>query len=551
MKKKIFYGIFFISIFLLSVASTVTPVRGYEYGVPDEAIGYESQSEIKIYDEDEWEDHLGKGSSPKDFKDGDVDVVGAKGKSIVTEMETDEDILKFEKVWVFEAADLPTKHADASGTLISLADSTLATPGPYGPLAYFMELSAGNVAGGVYGLPAASNLSLYNTYLNVANAADLLNASILTYDEILAQYSEKYDGTLLTRELWDKTEDEFAAEPDEDEDEVPFLADPDDWLNSWHNVNDARWRILGELDVMLSAWTGWYLSYYDTLFDFGLGPYPAISAADKWPAYQALNGSIVQTINGLVAYMIISQADADTIFSYINISNTVIVEGSGPVALQEDYVAGFMGLVEVIVETIKVAFASGIPDKFGYLLQLLEAGLPCYVPQGDYMAHVIKSFNIDDETLYKIPYINYGEDLDNDGTIYGIPYGSTASVSGAPLAGDGFVNGGDTIYVYAEVDVEWDGSAVVVEINYQDGQLDPRDILRGEADPDELDDWEWVFPYGDTGSQGTVQIKDGDTVFWEDGGVDQIPGFEITIILGASAVAILGLIYVVMKKRKM
>jgi len=42
----------------------------------------------------------------------------------------------------------------------------------------------------------------------------------------------------------------------------------------------------------------------------------------------------------------------------------------------------------------------------------------------------------------------------------------------------------------------------------------------------------------------------GDIFLWQAGGVDQIPGYEITILLGASAISMLALVYVIMKKRR-
>ena len=69
---------------------------------------------------------------------------------------------------------------------------------------------------------------------------------------------------------------------------------------------------------------------------------------------------------------------------------------------------------------------------------------------------------------------------------------------------------------------------------------DPADI-----DPDDtLEDFTVIF--GDT-----VQfLNDDGEIFYEYGGIDQIPGYEITILLGASAISILALVYVIMKKRK-
>ena len=60
----------------------VQPVRGYEWGVPKEAIGVTSNGEVKLYDEDEWEKHFGThGSEPDDLFGGDADVVGAQDQS--------------------------------------------------------------------------------------------------------------------------------------------------------------------------------------------------------------------------------------------------------------------------------------------------------------------------------------------------------------------------------------------------------------------------------------------------------------------------------------
>ena len=47
MNKKILYAIFFTSLFLLSTASMVQPVRGYETGIPAEAKGHKLKVKLK------------------------------------------------------------------------------------------------------------------------------------------------------------------------------------------------------------------------------------------------------------------------------------------------------------------------------------------------------------------------------------------------------------------------------------------------------------------------------------------------------------------------
>ncbi len=41
MRKKILYGILFVTLFLVSTTSMIQPVHAYEFGFPDEAVGVE------------------------------------------------------------------------------------------------------------------------------------------------------------------------------------------------------------------------------------------------------------------------------------------------------------------------------------------------------------------------------------------------------------------------------------------------------------------------------------------------------------------------------
>ena len=74
----------------------VQPVRGYEHGIPEQAIGVTVESEVKIYDEDEWEKHFGKkGSGPDDVFSSGMDEVGAHSKMTILEIEEDEELIAF------------------------------------------------------------------------------------------------------------------------------------------------------------------------------------------------------------------------------------------------------------------------------------------------------------------------------------------------------------------------------------------------------------------------------------------------------------------------
>ena len=90
---------------------------------------------------------------------------------------------------------------------------------------------------------------------------------------------------------------------------------------------------------------------------------------------------------------------------------------------------------------------------------LLEAGQPCCGPSADFIKRAVKEFNIRDGP-YKIPFIEYGMDVAGpasaspDGEVNAMPYGVRSPNSGQLL-------GGDTIYIYAEVDVEVDDAGTV------------------------------------------------------------------------------------------
>ncbi|MFX1260197.1 MAG: hypothetical protein ACFFAN_20290, partial [Promethearchaeota archaeon] len=55
MNKKIL-NILLLTFFSVSLLIPIATVRAYKFPYPDEAIGVKVQGEIKIYDEEEWED---------------------------------------------------------------------------------------------------------------------------------------------------------------------------------------------------------------------------------------------------------------------------------------------------------------------------------------------------------------------------------------------------------------------------------------------------------------------------------------------------------------
>ena len=522
MKRKLIYAIIFISIFLMSSASMVSPVQGYEPpDIPAEAKGMTlDDTEVTVYDEDEMEDHLGKKFDIKDIKAGDADVVGARSQMKIIDWETDEDLIKYESVWVYEAVGFEASADEIRLTLWELGNITQFVD-TLPPMIEMMEYVT-NLT-----LPGDS---IANATVNADTLADL---SISSWDVLMGIYADKYDGTILEREIWDFLDpaEEFDnSDPDTDDDEVPYLLDPRDWVDSFYNVRALGQYIVDKCDDITDELTAYMDGLIMDFLYYGDTKLPALNAT--WDGYLTAAGPAGVALRGLLGSINDQAAVASYIFSIY------------------------------VVSQIKYNTLSALPDKFGYLLQLLEAGQPCSGPAADFIKKAVKEFNIR-EGPYKIPWISYGEDwlglfgVPNAVGVYDgisvIPYGLYLQPTINP---DIIIPlGGETVYIYANVDVEVDDAGVVtVEIEYLDDQQDPKDMIKNyitpgsEDDPDELDDWEWVFPKA---GDGPTQMKDGDTIFYQTEPMEgPIPGYEIPVLIGVSLVSVIGLIYVVMKKRK-
>jgi hypothetical protein len=549
MNKKVLYGILFVSIFLLSTATMVQPAHGYEWGVPREAVGVSSEGEVKIFDEDDVDDHLGSGVPLSGLHSGDSDVVGAKSKSLYTEWEPDEEIDYLDD-YVAGPAGIPASHdqvvalfqslADINGTAMGAYPAGTAY-GPYGSLAwlanYSLNLAAGTLPGPLAPIAAAAQVE--------ASAAQLaLLIALQPYANIIGLFSKDYDGAVLTRDKWNFDEDaEFDPnDPDVEDDEVPFFADPRDWNDVAENLQAYQYYIGSGIDSIQTHWADQSTSSPGWFATLAGG---CAQAGPNWVPYETVNNTIWQQLNAISDPIL-----SATLIALMNVSSDLgALLGpplpTGVFTYRDDYVLGLAGIVDVVVETVYAQFHALIPDKAGFFLGQLIAGQPAMTPTGDFMAKVLEEYNLDEdqETLYDMYGFEYGRDLDGDGVISAVPFGAKSRFTGEDL-------GGETIYPKAYIEFEWDGAAVIADIEWPDSYFDPKDLLEGEADPKELEDFEIEFPYGEGGTQGTISYKDGDDIFWQMGGVDQIPGYEIPIILGASALSILALVYVIMKKRR-
>jgi len=505
MKKKLLFGILLISLFLFSTISAVQPARGYEFGVPDQAKGMEGESEIKIYDKDEWKDHLGSDADrPGSIWEGDADVVGAKSKGKVIDWEEDEELISFFWDHVLEASlDLDYAYSCVEDPLVGsykdaisyinrtltgylyTGDGVYLTQGMEGLIEVLNGINIGYFDGG-FGGPSwgiITNATIQSWLAMCQNTLANFMQGTLTEDQAKALFDKEYDGTYITTDNWDFYENaDYPSKPDDKNVEGPFLADPRDLRDSYDSLVALKNMIYGQLNAYAKNGSTLYAMMHPSVYgDPG-------------------NASWVNQI--LIAQLYGSPVLLGHDPTYGALNQTLEAGAGGP---------------EKIIEQ----FENVIPKKAGYLYLALEGGIPVYTPTGDYLKKMVEEFDIDDEDVE----------------------------TGHP-AMDGIVP--------FTCDVEVEGMVITMEFEMDD-YLDPADwevdcdllVAKALEDRDELEDWEVVFTYSEYGSQSKIQYMDGDDIFFEKGGVDQIPGYEVVILIGVSALSVLGLIYVIMKKRKM
>jgi hypothetical protein len=425
--------------------------------------------------------------------------------------------------------------------------------GPYGPLGFIGNWSLFDAGADLVALGDFANASILlggGPFFGAANIANLSIPEMLygigAYADAIAKWGEEYDGTILEREVWDYLDpaEEFDPnDPDTDDDEVPFLLDPRDWHNAYMNARGYFTDIYSELESIQQYW-GWQTGWWAALAG-GCAQIYAIPSRDNFTAYEAVNTSIYEqllaitdpVVQGTLMFLMNTPSDIGDILT--GVPNF----GLGVGNYTTDWVLGLWAFVDTVIETTIATYQGASLSKFGYLLSTLEAGQPCCGPDSaSFIKRAIKEFNIR-KGPYKIPWLEYGKDLNLDGSVSAVEYGAKSPNTGQDL-------GGETIYIYAEVDIEVDDAGTVtIEFEYLDDQIDPRDDIRlGGDGEDELEDWEWqVYSVSD---QPNI-MKDGDTIFWQSDPIEApIPGYETPIIIGVSLVSVIGLIYVVMKKRK-
>ncbi len=536
---------------MVSTVSMIQPVYAYEVGIPDEAIDVVQEAEIKIYDEDEWEKAVGKkGSDPGDIYSGDADVVGARQMVIIRDIGQEGDDAEGpgdndlgEK--------LPVVEKFAQAIKPSLAEMD------YGITTAFTGIMA-VVNGSIANVGGDTSLTHMST--------GMLSQGIEDWDDLMALYGGKYESGIMWRDKWYFNEDWESDSDYGDLDKVdldaedkwdgwgPILADPRDRRDVIDNLGAMKRHFRGQIMALRTQVYNTYLQFFDTttVVPGGTGP-PNRPYFVPWE-FKAGMDIVYNNTNSALAMAALGAPLVDILAGMGltgNIARINWTDANGPdlnITGHEDYLFTlFQALEGGLAAMYYNTDAMPYDQKAEIFLAFTAAGnLPIQVPAGDYVARMMKEMNFDEdaETLYRMPWVSTTIDYNNDGTLNGIEKGSE-NLYNVSL-------GGEKVYVYAYLDFDLEGQVLTVEVEYQDGQIDPADMVvagyKGEGE-DELKDFEFVITFSDPGGCGCAWTR-GDTIMWQSGAVDQIPGYEMTILLGASAISVLALVYIIMKKRR-
>ena len=490
MKKLFFGGLIFISIFILNILPTVQPANGYEFNITSKDVGTTIEYEVKIFDQDEWRKHLGKSTTTDLFFHGNSNIIGAKSKNIIINFSSNENMYYLENYTFIDY--VIESNSDARTNISSLVDPLIASP--YGPLVYIMNLSIWYTVASLSGFPAAQTVATMAAE-SCNKTMDCIAQNIINTTEALTLYGKKYNGTIMAIDKWNFKEGQFNLSPDLEGEKIQFLANPLDWYDAFTRLMDFKLHQHTNLTTFNNSWYQLYLMYFNGA-SHPVFPYNLMTLDDR-TAYEALNTTlffIFSSVLGLVKA-----------FSLYGVPNDL--SAIGGLNYQHDFVMGTYAVVDVILTAIWQSLDAIYPDKFGHLFNSLTTGLPTYTPVNIYLEKAIEEFNIDDSALYKISGLEVGQDKNLDGKINPIANGTVSNL-GVDL-------GGETIYIYAYVNINVEDRIVTMKIDYQDGQVDPADTSFFSGDENEiLEDWEAIFTYRNNGILDTVVFKNSTTEFY-------------------------------------
>jgi len=506
MNKKIIYSLVLTSIFIMSIATVcIQPAAGanWKFGVPKEAIGMKLQSEVKAYDKDLWGDCIGldtddraalaMGTYSKGFS-YDGNNVGARSQSEINDWESGD--------WWFMGDTLLWTKMDESIRNDPYYDrdndkkSELQT---YWDAVEFAEKTVAGFAGradtvgtGYYSpLIAKVYAEAAAKFPGTGNFTNIQTVQLLA---TASTYSKA-----LVSAIFHKTYDAKILERDiwywektaefDDADEED-VATP--FIENPEDFFDS-WVYFVAMTEELFKQIQTIISAYDA-FIYELGGYAQMNQVDgDGSHWDLLNATLYPYFYG--AYLSNPTKYAQLWGAIVGSAN------DAPYGLYYYTKSSLNGLVSF--------FRGKVPDRAEYLLLLLKSGIPAHQDVGKWLEKMVDEFSIDDERLYD--------------------------------------TNGDPFYL----DVSVDGLVVTAKIEWATGVKIDKNLPWNE-DENQRQDYKMVFTYGDTGGQSTKEYISGDDIFYKSEGIaPTIPGYEVSILLGAGAIATLGLIFVVIKKRRM
>ncbi len=412
MNKKIIYFVFFIFIFVISFFSMAKPVRGYKFGVPEitRDLKLEGESRVILYDEDEWDDHLGVGAdNPDDFFGKYADVVGAKSKgklvdweeceidffadyilTVDVDVESIEEITDFNSVfgYIMDATNGLGDNESGFGAVVLLYEGVINSVLELGDLPMSAVVGNGSIA-----TDFCRNYSMDQTYVN-------------------NKYGEKLDGTMVETRGWSRRiEGDFPDKPDS-KGGGPFLADPHSWYDTYKKLKDLESELYYRSDLVVNSIYAFNDSFtYLRNEDFGL--------------WNEINKTIATTLEDELGIPRPRLSEGGDNLPAVVLDAALNPTGENPI---QEGTQALLAIREIIDEEI--------PEKFNFFYMLMMEGLPTYTPTDKYLATVIDDFDID------------GEDYETN-------------------------IGGLNPDLKVKGDVELDGTVITLKFEYEDGQVDP------------------------------------------------------------------------------
>ena len=547
MNKRILYTLIFTSIFILSTVSLFAqPAAGAQWklGIPPEAKGMEAESEVKVYDKDEWRDHLGNDFDDKvtERHGGDADEVGARSKTKLNDfeatdvdffgeivMETDvpkgEDgkpltLFETELTDYWSAVDLVEKILEEQTTvspvltdsgMIALISNGISTV--YGPA---FDLTPNNTA---------HDDTPHMVELRAQNMLWRAGVGILSIKESKELFAKKYKGYEIEIDSWDFVEDgDFDSEPDEDDWIRPIIKDPHDYYEIYYqfvsyverqlsmadqitaDIEDVRTRLIGCREGSMNQTHGdpdadIQYAFWETLNTTLTTILPALLPLPGEPNYalkkQQLNDVFNQSNGDLVA---------------LTLDALVNATGENPLQILGDFPAGLKYARPYIMDLVPL-------QRKEFLALLLKEGVFAMQPVDKYLEKLVDDFNIDKDEVW-------GDDFTIDR-----------------------ITAKDDLHVGG---IEVEGRVVTVEYKWAEDIYDlPVGVDPNPAIHTPRKDYKIIYTYGDTGGQISIEYEGSETFFKIESIAPLIPGYEITILLASAAISALAIIYVVMKKKRM